>query len=330
MKDLETPSHLVDEVFRLSGNSPDPGVIVNFAGTKIAFFTCCPLTLQGLNRLFHHIVGREGFDFALSIVCSNCLHGFPSKVSWDWDKVSRGEAAGLAWFTGGWNFLSAADSSRKRGIVLARGLAPREFSRREVLRIILQPFLDLHGIICLHGATIGRDGRGVLLSNRGGSGKSTLVAQGIRMGLETTGDDFLLLKPRDFENGSGRIFSYFSNLKIHRKGPGARGLDVEPSLSTDDEKGLIWIARLNTRALAPSHVIEAVVIPLVGKRTCLKSASLRDGLDAILPSSIHLSGSPALLTNSVQQILKSLPVYSMSVGPDPQEGLEKTMSLLGR
>ena len=328
MTTLKSPDALVDRIFSSSGSSPNPGIIVNFAGTRIAFFSCCTLTLSGLNRLFHHIKEQAGFDLALSVVCSSCLQGVPSKVNWDWDKVSRGEASGLAWFTGSWNFLSAVDSSRKRGVVLGRGLAPSEFSRREVLRLILQPFLDLHGIICLHGATIGRGGRGILLTNKGGSGKSTLVAQGIKMGLETTGDDFILIRPREVKEAGLRIFSYFSNLKIDRDGPATKGLDIESSLSEDEEKGVMWISRFNTRALAPSQIISAVVIPHVGKSTTLQPASVRDGLDAILPSSILLSGASELLTDSVQHILKSLEVYSLSVGPHPHEGIERTMSLL--
>ena len=45
----------------------------------------------------------------------------------------------------------------------------------------------------LHGAGISWDGKGVLLTAEGGSGKSTTTFSCIMQGMQTLGDDFVLL-----------------------------------------------------------------------------------------------------------------------------------------
>jgi hypothetical protein len=53
------------------------------------------------------------------------------------------------------------------------------------------------GLVPLHGACLGRDGRGVLLLGGSGSGKSTLALHGLLHGLELLAEDAVFVRPGD-------------------------------------------------------------------------------------------------------------------------------------
>ena len=53
------------------------------------------------------------------------------------------------------------------------------------------------GLVPLHGACVGRDGRGVLLLGGSGSGKSTLALHGLLQGLELLAEDAVFVRPGD-------------------------------------------------------------------------------------------------------------------------------------
>ena len=54
------------------------------------------------------------------------------------------------------------------------------------------------GLVPLHGACVGRDGRGVLLLGASGSGKSTLALHSLSAGLEFVAEDAILVQPSSF------------------------------------------------------------------------------------------------------------------------------------
>lgn len=53
------------------------------------------------------------------------------------------------------------------------------------------------GLVPLHGACVGRHGRGVLLLGASGSGKSTLALQGLLQGLDLLAEDAVFVRPED-------------------------------------------------------------------------------------------------------------------------------------
>jgi hypothetical protein len=61
------------------------------------------------------------------------------------------------------------------------------------LRYHLHRLLRARGSRLAHAATLGRNGRGVLLVGHGGSGKSGTTLAGLAAGLQTVGDDYVAL-----------------------------------------------------------------------------------------------------------------------------------------
>jgi len=86
------------------------------------------------------------------------------------------------------------DPAARKGVQLTGSradLPPWDFGAP--LRHHLRWLLAQHGFRLAHAATLGRDGRGVLIVGDGGSGKSGTTLAGIAAGMTTCGDDYVAL-----------------------------------------------------------------------------------------------------------------------------------------
>jgi hypothetical protein len=88
----------------------------------------------------------------------------------------------------------ALDTAAAVGVQLARATAdlPDWFAGAP-LRQHLHWLLQARGARIAHAASVGRDGRGILLLGHGGAGKSGTALAGIAAGLQTVGDDYVAL-----------------------------------------------------------------------------------------------------------------------------------------
>jgi len=322
----KTPRELVENISHQS--IAHPGANISFAGKVASIRTCCPRAAASVLSLFHHLERPGHPDITLTVVGRECAHLFHSQIDWDWEKLGQDPAGGSGWYLPAWKSITASDVSRTTVVLISKLLGARDFGRREIMRLILQDILDHHGILGIHGATIGGATSGVFLSNRGGSGKSTLVAQALSRGLRTTGDDFLLIESKPPRSSSDFLYSYFSNLKIHPESPAAPLLNL--SSIKGEEKALADIAPQFPRGLVDRHQIVALVIPSVGRETSLEPASHERTLKAVLLSSVRLTGMSQQLFFRVKSLIEKTPCYSLVVGPDPGEGVNVVESLLVR
>ena len=77
--------------------------------------------------------------------------------------------------------------------------------------------------LLLHGASLvcpGASQEGVLLVGPGGSGKSTLTAYGVTKGMQTNGDDYVLV---DLSGKLPQCWSVYRTMKLHPSSPVAQG-----------------------------------------------------------------------------------------------------------
>ncbi len=90
-----------------------------------------------------------------------------------------------------WQFFSPA---ARIGVQMIRepGATP-DWETGGPLRVFLHWAVAMNGARLCHAATLGNDGKGILLSGAGGSGKSGTTLAGIAGGLSTVGDDYCLL-----------------------------------------------------------------------------------------------------------------------------------------
>jgi hypothetical protein len=82
------------------------------------------------------------------------------------------------------------------------------------LRVHLHWLLSAHGLRLAHAATLGRQGRGVLIVGNGGAGKSGTCLAGLAAGMVTCGDDYVALDLR----GRPQAHLMFRIIKQDREG----------------------------------------------------------------------------------------------------------------
>jgi len=92
----------------------------------------------------------------------------------------------------------AFDEATGIGVQLARSPADRPvWFAGAPLRHHLHWLLRARGRRIAHAASLGRDGRGILLLGHGGAGKSGTMLAGVAAGLQTVGDDYVALSGLD-------------------------------------------------------------------------------------------------------------------------------------
>lgn len=171
-----------------------PGLTVEAWFTDPAYAELCARNI----RQKTHAVSKP--DLTVFLLDAETL-GWPAPERWGADVFDRHamngalESAGLrgAYLHDPrvWQFFSP---ERQLGVQLIRrpGALP-PWEQGAPLRAFLHWGLKARGIHLCHAATLGREGRGLLLVGAGGSGKSGTTLAGIAGGLETVGDDYCLL-----------------------------------------------------------------------------------------------------------------------------------------
>ncbi|MFO1088008.1 MAG: hypothetical protein U1E46_00350 [Hyphomicrobiales bacterium] len=175
----------------------------------------------------------------------------------------------------------------------------------------------------VHAAAIARNGVGVLLAGRGGSGKSTMTAAAIASGWETVGDDFVIVEASD-----GPVaYPIFDIMKLTGMAEGlyrdAVNRAVNPARAPD-EKALIPITALAGDRFVPRVPIKALLaMRLSGAQNSAITPCTRvDALAALAPSTMNIlrTAMPETLA-FCGALMRQVPAYTLNVGTDPNEGL---------
>lgn len=159
----------------------------------------------------------------------------------------------------------------------------------------------------VHGAVVGRDGRGVLLAGPGGCGKSTTTLACLEAGLQVVGDDYTVV---DVASGSPRAWSVFRSIKVGERSDGPAGTDGRRTLIIgDDLPG------------QPAETLDlvAVLLPRVvgGVTTSLSPVTAAAALRALAPSTLlqaPFEEHPAL--GILPDVARALPSYQLNLGAD--------------
>lgn len=188
----------------------------------------------------------------------------------------------------------------------------------------LRPFLHWHyagqGMRLAHCGTLGLDGSGVLLAGAGGSGKSGTVVAGLLNGLQSIGDDYVLL-----EAGTEVVgYPVFATLKQDQAGFDRLGLKDRLAPT-----GLNWQGKYEFRiwdiadAPPPARMLfKALLVPRISgdAKTRIEPISRRDAMLAFAPSSIQqMPGERDSGFAFFSRVAKQLPCYTVSLGREPAE-----------
>lgn len=249
---------------------------------------------------------------------------------WHWELDTYSDFRGHISFDRVFGAMTAFDFENDSYLIALDHLDESGWLRPERSRTLIEKFMSLHGLVSLHGGTIGRGNSGVLLSARGGSGKSSLVAKAIRRGLNTTGDDFLLLEPGR-ERMPSKIWSLYRWIKLAPSSPAwidSLGDFDEIDKSVVGEKSILSFERIYPEAFTRYQIPLAVVVPRLGGSTRLIQIDPLAALAAVLPSSVAMSSRKVAATIQLRGFIESLPCYSLEIGENLEEALDLVEPLL--
>lgn len=216
-----------------------------------------------------------------------------------------------------WQAMSAS-----QGLAVQVMTGPNDFPPWETgapLRVFMHWFYAALGKRLVHAGTVGFGGRGALLAGAGGSGKSGTVVAALLSGLDSVGDDYVLV---DLGQGISAKPLY-STLKQDPAGYIRLGLP-----SRLGEKPLNWqgkhqfsISDVSSREIPSRMPLDMILLPRTGaSHTHVKRTSAREVLMALAPSALHqMPGEREEGFRFFSMLAKTLPGYILHLGTDPEE-----------
>jgi hypothetical protein len=183
-----------------------------------------------------------------------------------------------------------------------------------------------------HAATLGLNRHGALIAGASGSGKSGTTLAGLLNGLESVGDDYVVV-----EQGSTVVaHSVFKVFKQDPDGLRRSGVDVAQLRDTR----LNWHGKMEFDAadLAPQAFVDrmeicALLLPRIvrERRTIIKPATSREAALALAPSAVlQLPGDASEGFRFFTSLAKRLPAFHVWLSEDPIEISDAIGSFLER
>jgi hypothetical protein len=196
------------------------------------------------------------------------------------------------------------------------------------LRSVLHLWYQDSKYFMCHAAGISVGEAGVILTAKGGSGKSTSSLACIQNGLNYAGDDFLLVDSEaciayslyNVAKLELNQFEMFKELKPF----------IENLESTPKEKGQIFLTKIFPGMICNQFKIKALLIPVFskGKDTVVFRCSKTDAIKALVPSSIWIMrGSPAS-ANKMITFINKLDCFQLATGTDLIQIAEKIKGVI--
>jgi hypothetical protein len=182
----------------------------------------------------------------------------------------------------------------------------------------------------VHAAAIGGPGGAVLLVGRGGTGKSTCTLACVEAGLQTAGDDYLLL-----DAAGPTVHSLFGSATLHaehrRRFP--RLMPDAEARATADEKFVSLLSVRRPAAMIAALPLVAILAPcVVGHGPCrLRPISPAAALLALAPSTLlQLGQAGDGVLAQLAALCRRLPCHALELGADVAEIPTVVEALLAR
>jgi len=207
-------------------------------------------------------------------------------------------------------YLWMPDANRIPGWVLA---APA--------RSLLHWFFSRYGVNLVHGAAVGRQGRAVLITAKGSSGKSTTALSCVAAGMGYLSDDYVGVAIGDRIT----VHSFFNSAKLT-----PQSLNAFPEFDAfvrdtppgDNGKSVLYISEAAPEQLLREAPLAAVLIPVLHKaeRTHLVPATKMQAFLALAPSTVfQLALTGGRVVAPLKALVERTPCHFLMLGPDMRE-----------
>jgi hypothetical protein len=161
--------------------------------------------------------------------------------------------------------LTLFDTVTSTGMYWTRGGVPLpNWAEASPLRCLLQWWAETKGFQLVHAAAIGREGRAVLITGRGGVGKSTTALSCLGKGLNYIGDDYVLVRLDPVPS----VHSLYCTAKLNwdqmGRFPQLADLAIKPG--SQSEKAVMYLYPEMKGQIASSLPLQTVVTPCISNR----------------------------------------------------------------
>ncbi|MEN8221979.1 MAG: hypothetical protein ABFR36_01865 [Acidobacteriota bacterium] len=212
--------------------------------------------------------------------------------------------------------------NRKKNIGIFFSAEPEKleyFEKASPFRNIFQWWFDSESTAMIHSGAVGVSGEGMLISGRGGAGKTSTVISCIMNGMEYLGDDYVLISGAERFDAfslfrSGKLTNFILNLY-----PELKERITNPCFS-NEEKGLVFFGEGNGQATSNKAEIKGIIIPEIVRqeKSSFQPASASEAFRALAPSTVfqHI-GNRNNLFRLTGRLTKDIPCYKLYTGSDP-------------
>jgi hypothetical protein len=212
--------------------------------------------------------------------------------------------------------FTLVDFAEKRAFLWHRdvGTLPeweRSFPFRSLLHQLLR---DESRYLLAHAGAVGTAAGGVLLTGRGGSGKSTATLACLSTELRYAGDDFVLIDAEE-----PYVHSLYNVAKLEAgnlpRFPHLAPLVANPEAMPAD-KGQVFLHQHFPETLIDGFPLRAILMPkFTGQtETRLRPATPEEALHALAPSTLYLLRADARLLRQLHALTQRLPAYWLETG----------------
>jgi len=302
----------------------DPSVVsasAEFGHHTVSIETPQPGRLASFLQTMNHLIGEEPGQgktlptTRLLVVFREDADIPVARIPWQWDSPRLSEGSITCQYFGSSHSLLIWDEDTQVFVLVIATVTEQLLTRPEYMRVVLQGFLAELMLDSVHGGTLGNSDSGVLITNRGGSGKSSLVAAGVLQGFKTLGDDFLLVDSDVQALDNHELFSIFKTLKLSEKSPSWRSY-APHVLEKGEDKDLFFLDAMAPAAMTQHQKITAIVVPTVGTQFSFQALDVDSVVAALAPNSLGMGMHPARTLRALKNLAQDIPLYSMVVTPD--------------
>ena len=217
--------------------------------------------------------------------------------------------------------LNLLDLNRRQGMFWVRSDEHLPYwTKASPFRTLLHWWTQANGAHLLHAAAVGTDDGALLITGKGGVGKSTTALACLTSGMRYVGDDYLVVRV----DPEPRVFSLYSTAKLDRA-----QLDRFPELArlatnldAADDKVVVQLFPGLSERISRSLPLKAIATPSFGgvRETTFEPAS-KLGLQraASFTTMSQLPHAGHETHGFIERLVASVPGFSLRLGTDLQE-----------
>ncbi|RLD21650.1 MAG: hypothetical protein DRI69_03505 [Bacteroidetes bacterium] len=169
----------------------------------------------------------------------------------------------------------------------------------------------------LHAAAVGIDNKAVLLTAKGGSGKSTTALKCLLGGMQYLGDDFVLV-----DTQQQIVHSLYNVVKLTEEDfkhfPEFKSESMTGTKEDQDKVQVFLNEKFNDQIIA-SASLTYILVPRIVKseKTYLSEISFEEVMEALTTSTLYLlRGASSDALKKITHLVKSLPAHYLNLGAD--------------